>query len=298
MPCPSCGLVVTADRTRCPYCDAMVDFAVPATQGLYQHVRTYNLRGLGIAAMVLTGAAAVATAVVGFVDPDVVGDQSGDAILAFFGTSVLSVLGLTIAAFVVEVIWLFRARRNVDAFPDASPRWNVGWTIGAWFVPIASVVLPALVIADVVRNSVRPARVRPVLTMLWIMVATNIIGACGGSIVSASQDLSANAVNGAVSVDAPDAGTWVFAIASLVSAAMEIAVIYILTEEQTARIAAGMAVPPVAPPSWQLPYAPYPPMPQQTNPPLRYPAPPVGSPVPPAGPPVPLAGPPVPPTDA
>jgi hypothetical protein len=49
--------------------------------------------------------------------------------------------------------WLYAARRNVDAFAAAAPRWSAGWTIGAWLIPVANYVLPALVIADVLRNS-------------------------------------------------------------------------------------------------------------------------------------------------
>jgi hypothetical protein len=250
----------------------MVGYTVPtATQGLFQHVRTYQVRVLGIVAMALVALAAIATFAVELVDVDTVADAGGETGLAIFGGSALVVAGASIAAFVLEVIWLYRARRNLDAFPEASPQWAAGWTIGAWFIPIANLVLPALVIADVVRNSVRPSRVRPVVAMVWVMAITNIIGTCGSLIVSANQRTSGDLEAGA--------GTWIAAFANLVSAAVEIAVIYAITEDQHARITAGMAAPPVPPTGWQLPYTPYAQLPQQQNT-QGYPTPPAAPSVP------------------
>ena len=273
MTCPSCGLVIAADRRRCPYCDAMVGYTVPtATQGLFQHVRTYQVRVLGFVAMALVALAAIATFAVEVVDVDTVADAGGDTGLAVLGGSALAVAGVSIAALVLEIIWLYRARKNLDAFPEASPQWAPGWTIGAWFIPVANLVLPALVIADVVRNSVRPSRVRPVVAMIWVMAVTNVIGSCGSLIISANQRSSGDYGTGA--------GTWIAAVASLVSAVVEIAIIYAITEDQHARITAGMTAPPVAPTGWQLPYTPYAQLPQQENPQQGYPAPPAAPSIP------------------
>jgi hypothetical protein len=52
------------------------------------------------------------------------------------------------------VVWLYRARRNLDALPGTDPLWSTSWTIGSWFVPIANLVQPGLVVSDVAKETV------------------------------------------------------------------------------------------------------------------------------------------------
>lgn len=49
--------------------------------------------------------------------------------------------------------WLARARRNLDAFPDAVPRFRASWSVAAWFVPGAGPVLVGMVVSDIARES-------------------------------------------------------------------------------------------------------------------------------------------------
>jgi hypothetical protein len=58
-----------------------------------------------------------------------------------------------LASLAVLIVWLYFARSNVDVLPGSQPDWSLGWTIGSWFTPILNLVLPAIVIADVARNS-------------------------------------------------------------------------------------------------------------------------------------------------
>jgi hypothetical protein len=214
----------------------MLGFAVPTSAWPDNRYLTgaplYPLRSLSMATMVLLGIAGVATAAVSVFPTDSLLGGGTNVLIAFSGSALL-VLAISIAAFVVEIIWLYRARKNVEAFVGAAPQWAAGWTIGAWFIPVANMVLPALVMADVARNSMRDPRLRQTLGLVWTLIVTNIISGCGSVILTASQREALD-----VSVGP---GDWFIAIVDLVNAAVEIAVVYLITQAQTARIAAGLA---------------------------------------------------------
>jgi hypothetical protein len=66
------------------------------------------------------------------------------------------------ALFVLLVVWTWRAAKNQQALGRANPRFGPGWAIGAWFVPLANLVLPLLVVQDLWRGSdASVARERP-----------------------------------------------------------------------------------------------------------------------------------------
>jgi hypothetical protein len=64
-----------------------------------------------------------------------------------------------IVVFVLILIWGFKAHRATQALHIGRRKWGQGWTIGAWFIPLASMVIPKLVfneterIADAPRTS-------------------------------------------------------------------------------------------------------------------------------------------------
>jgi predicted nucleic acid-binding Zn ribbon protein len=67
---------------------------------------------------------------------------------------------LVVAGFVVLVVWTYRAYRQAAA-PDADLRFGRGWAIGAWFVPLANLVLVPMLLFDLWRLvSDRPERPR------------------------------------------------------------------------------------------------------------------------------------------
>ena len=63
----------------------------------------------------------------------------GWAGFAFFGLFVIG--GLFLA-------WTLRTSRIMDARGATGRRWRGGWTIGSWFVPFASLILPRFVFAE------------------------------------------------------------------------------------------------------------------------------------------------------
>ncbi|MBB5872656.1 hypothetical protein F4553_006090 [Allocatelliglobosispora scoriae] len=76
---------------------------------------------------------------------------------------------LVLASGVLFLSWLGRARRNVADLPGARPTYSPGWTVGAWFIPLANLILPALVIADIASASAVPGRFprRGLLAVVW-----------------------------------------------------------------------------------------------------------------------------------
>jgi len=62
----------------------------------------------------------------------------------FLGWSSFALFTLA-ATGVVVLAWTFQTSRALDARSPAGRRWRGGWTIGAWFIPLASFVLPKLV---------------------------------------------------------------------------------------------------------------------------------------------------------
>lgn len=57
------------------------------------------------------------------------------------------------AAGTMFLTWLWRARENAERLCRAEHRWSRGWTVGAWFVPVANLWFPRQVVDDVWRTS-------------------------------------------------------------------------------------------------------------------------------------------------
>jgi uncharacterized protein DUF4328 len=164
MQCPSCGRPVAAVLFRCGHCGSELP-PPPGWVPIYEPTPLVPVRRMApidhyaqwtIAALWTAALVNVATWVVlGLHWP-----WRMDARLGLLGGAptivmVLLVLG-TIAGLLsraVLIAWLYRARSNVDVFPDAQPDWRRGWVFGSWFIPIANLFLPYMVIADVARNS-------------------------------------------------------------------------------------------------------------------------------------------------
>jgi hypothetical protein len=70
------------------------------------------------------------------------------------------------------VVWLFRARINLDDYSAPTPAFGLGWTIGAWLIPAANLIIPGFVVADLARNSAHPDAVRPSRSGLGALAIT------------------------------------------------------------------------------------------------------------------------------
>jgi hypothetical protein len=77
------------------------------------------------------------------------------------------------------ITWLWQAWANAEVIvAPRKMRWQRGWTIGSWFVPLADFVLPALVVANVADASSGWRRSsRRFVTLWWLLfLITQIAG--------------------------------------------------------------------------------------------------------------------------
>ena len=54
---------------------------------------------------------------------------------------------------VLFIIWQFRAAKNNEALDRPGARFGPGWSIGAWFIPLANLVIPVLIMQDLWRGA-------------------------------------------------------------------------------------------------------------------------------------------------
>lgn len=56
---------------------------------------------------------------------------------------------LTIPIAIMLIVWTYKAHKASDALQPGPRRWGRGWSIGAWFIPIANFILVPLVLAEI-----------------------------------------------------------------------------------------------------------------------------------------------------
>jgi len=141
---------------------------------------------LAIIALGLIGAEAlVATGMLAYTYRALSGaDRMDGTMLAIIdyldGPRTAVVLLLLVFSGTAFIVWLHRARTNLDGPADWELNWKRGWTIGGWFVPLANFVIPQLVVSEIDRVSERraneaegrPYRRRRGILMLWIVLWT------------------------------------------------------------------------------------------------------------------------------
>lgn len=144
--------------------------------------RTYPLRGLAdlVAALQLVSW-------VGDVLVQVLrGIQVEPSALAPLGVLVSVAL---LSSVILLLVWVYRARCNLDAIQGTRPRWSPGWTVVAWLVPVANVVLIPMTWLDLIRNCAgeeEAGRMRLLLVGLYVVLAIDIVlWVFGSDLVSA-----------------------------------------------------------------------------------------------------------------
>jgi len=73
-------------------------------------------------------------------------DDFVSASAAFYGLVQLPIV-------VLFIIWQFRAAKNNEALARPGARFGPGWSIGAWFIPIANLVIPVMIMQDLWRGA-------------------------------------------------------------------------------------------------------------------------------------------------
>jgi hypothetical protein len=190
MHCQTCGDATSPADNACPRCGTL-----PGQPAVLPGVSTYAVRGLGTAAAVAVGAATVlylpgalfplvgvrvARAAAERADRDLLlGAAVGEGLL------VLPYLVALLVAAVLVIVWTWRARKNIEAFPGAQPALGPGWAIAGWLVPIANVVVPARVVAGVARNSTWRRNTSVLVGVWW---AAWLVFTIGDRVVSRTEE--------------------------------------------------------------------------------------------------------------
>lgn len=70
---------------------------------------------------------------------------------ATWGLFNLLLSGMSLVAGVVFIVWMYKAHMVTRTHRPVLRSWSTGWTIGAWFMPIANWVLPRVVLTEIER---------------------------------------------------------------------------------------------------------------------------------------------------
>ena len=79
-------------------------------------------------------------------------ERADDADSFASGAAVLLLAGMLGTA-VCFIVWMWRAAKNNEALGRTGARFGPGWAIGGWFIPIANLVIPFLMMQDLWRGS-------------------------------------------------------------------------------------------------------------------------------------------------
>ena len=88
--------------------------------------------------------------------------ESEDVAFGFLGFATL----LTWVSGILFIVWLYQAYKSAESLGGIGRRWSAGWTIGSWFIPLANLVLPKLVVNEVDRMS-NPMAGDPPIELRW-----------------------------------------------------------------------------------------------------------------------------------
>lgn len=143
---------------------------------------------------------------------------------------------------IVFIIWFHRVRTNAEVFAPGADKLPRGWAIGAWFVPLANVVLPYLIAVTTWTSSTPSGGdgqrrwSRLTLVNLWwgTFVLSKVLGWYGGRSYTAAETTEA----------VRDAATTMFAgdVLDIVAAVLAVLFVRRLTAMQHAKAAHGPVV--------------------------------------------------------
>ncbi|WP_326551498.1 DUF4328 domain-containing protein [Micromonospora sp. NBC_01813] len=186
--CATCGAGVGPGTRYCSRCNTPI--GEPAVR---PGARTYRIGTLGL--VTCAAIVAVAVAELGYALWPAIAwwlaataATNGDSSLIFVAFIVDAVLALValvllLTAGVLMIVWTYRARVNLDAFPGAGASMGRGWAIAGWLVPIANFFVPYRVMANIVRDSLWQFG-KPVLVQVWwaAFLSYQILSYLGGQL--------------------------------------------------------------------------------------------------------------------
>lgn len=135
--------------------------------------------------------------------------QASEGLLGVFS------LAATVVA-VLTIVWWYQAYLVVERLDPPGRSWSAGWAIGGWFIPIANLIIPKMVLNEIDRASVvvdegtsewRQRRLLPAANWWWAFwVFASLTMTVGISV------LQAQAERGALDPDAYRSGLWLLGI--------------------------------------------------------------------------------------
>jgi hypothetical protein len=155
---------------------------------------------------------------------------------------------LSLAILVTLIVFLWRAAANTRLWQGGNPRFRVGWTIAAWFIPIANLVLPAMVVQDIWDRSPnldsmghRHREPSTVIGWWWVTwIASYLLRSLGGTPGDSSDTVT--------ELSSGDMLRAIGAVLAIVAAGLLIVVVRRLTERQERLARTTISAPVMTPP--------------------------------------------------
>ena len=86
-----------------------------------------------------------------------------------------------VAAAIAFLMWIYRITKNVPALTGGSARWSAGWAVGFWFIPVAFLFMPLLVVRDLYRRLADDMSRGWMVVLWWLAFAGgNVLARAGG----------------------------------------------------------------------------------------------------------------------
>ena len=184
IPCPKCGTETSSAAVACPQCG----HPVPDAEGFAPPSATYSQLGnpaprrwlsFGLSGTVaaLWWVSTISYAFSALMFATAWSDWSaymnGDGTFAalwrsdmgVFDSAAWASLGMWITG-ILFIIWLYKAYRSAESRGATGRRWGPGWAIGGWFIPLANLVIPKMVVNETDRMS-NPEAGEPPIEDRW-----------------------------------------------------------------------------------------------------------------------------------
>lgn len=107
--------------------------------------------------------------------------------------TVSGVTALLIAAgLVVLAVWMTQAARRAEWMAPGPRTWSSGWAVAGWFVPVANMVIPRLVLNEIESRPTADGPARPLQLLgqvwWWLAMGSLVLLAIGGVVVGNALD--------------------------------------------------------------------------------------------------------------
>jgi hypothetical protein len=129
---------------------------------------------------------------------------------------------------VLFITWNFRAAKNNEALDRHHPRFAPGWAIGGWFIPIANLVIPVMLMQDLWRGATpeiprgdptwRRARGAVLIGLWWTVWLLSFARIFAGS----------SRVDDHASLDSIETSNWVALVGVVVAAVAAVLAVFVV----------------------------------------------------------------------